>query len=158
MKREAFLGAATVLLCAVLYYQTTLIADYGFAQVGADVWPKMILGAIAALALLQMALGLYRPRSRVGSEVSPAGARPDWRGSALVPLTVFGAIIGFALLVPFAGFTVSGLLMVFVLLTVIGPKTPRAIAAHAAIAAVSVLSVAFFFSYVMGVLLPGWAL
>lgn len=75
-----------------------------------------------------------------------------------MPLTVFGAIIGFALLVPYAGFTVSGLVMVFVLLSVIGPKTPRAIAAHAAIAAVSVLTVAFFFSYFMGVLLPGWAL
>lgn len=158
MKREAFLGAATVLLCAVLYHQTTLIADYGFAQVGADVWPKMIVGAIAALALLQTALGLYRPRSRAGSETSPVGARPSLRDAALVPLTVFGAIIGFALLVPYAGFTVSGLVMVFVLLSVIGPKTPRAIAAHAAIAAVSVLTVAFFFSYFMGVLLPGWAL
>lgn len=158
MKREAFLGAATLLLCAVLYHQTTLIADYGFAQVGADVWPKMIVGAIAALALLQTALGLYRPRSRAGSETSPVGARPSLRDAALVPLTVFGAIIGFALLVPYAGFTVSGLVMVFVLLSVIGPKTPRAIAAHAAIAAVSVLTVAFFFSYFMGVLLPGWAL
>lgn len=126
MKREAFLGAATLLLCAVLYHQTTLIADYGFAQVGADVWPKMIVGAIAALALLQTALGLYRPRSRAGSETSPVGARPSLRDAALVPLTVFGAIIGFALLVPYAGFTVSGLVMVFVLLSVIGPEKPRA--------------------------------
>lgn len=158
MKREAFLGAATVVLCAVLYHQTTLISDYGFAQVGADVWPKIILGTIAALAVLQMAQGLKRPRSRGESQSTPVAARSNWRDRALVPLTVFGAITGFALLVPYAGFTVSGLLMVFVLLSVIGPKSPRAIATHAAIAAVSVLSVAFFFSYVMGVLLPGWTL
>ncbi|UOA14977.1 tripartite tricarboxylate transporter TctB family protein [Sulfitobacter dubius] len=156
MKREVFLGAATVILCAVLYYQTTLIADYGFAQVGADVWPKIILGAIAALALIQMALGIYR--SGLSPDSRPATRQANWRKSAVVPFTVFGATIGFALLVPYAGFTASGLLMVFVLLSAIGPKSPRAIVMHAAIAAISVLTVAFFFSCVMGVLLPGWAL
>jgi hypothetical protein len=156
LKREALLGTATVLLCAVLYYETTLIADYGFAQVGADVWPKIILGVISALALLQIATGLIRPAPT--SKADEGIAVEGWLFRAFVPITVFVGVVLFSLLVPYIGFTFSGLIMVFMLLSVIGPKSPRAIALHAAIAIVSVLSVTAFFTQVMGVLLPGWSL
>jgi hypothetical protein len=159
LKREALLGGATVVLCGVLYYETTLIADYGFAQVGADVWPRIILGVISALALVQIILGLGTRR--------PVAAPPDagqsdtdqgWLSRVLVPVTVFAGVVLFALLVPFLGFMMSGLLMVFALLSVIGPKSPRAILIHAGVATVSVVCVTLFFTQVMGVLLPGWSL
>lgn len=157
MKREAILGAATLLVCAVLYHQTTLIADYGFAQVGADVWPKIILGSIAALALVQLAMGL-RSRPTPANDPDLHSEKQNLWESAFVPVTVFSVIILFAVLVPYIGFMFSGLLMVFSLLTVIGPRSARAIAINAAIASGSVLTVTFFFSNIMGVLLPGWAL
>lgn len=156
MKREALLGGATLFLCAVLFYETTLIADYGFAQVSADVWPRMILGAISALSLLQVVTALYRPPSSThGNPGAPDGG---WLFNAFVPITVFVAVVIFALLVGYIGFMLSGLIMVFTLLSVIGPKTPRAVVIHAAIAAVSVIGITVFFSEIMGVLLPGWAL
>lgn len=158
MKQEVLLGATTVLLCAVLFYQTTQIADFGFAQVGADVWPKFIIGVMFCLASLQIAIALLRP--------GPSGARATQCAEVdqglwfwiLVPIVVFAAVSFFALAVPFIGFTLAGLAMVFGLLSAIGPKSPRALVMHGAIAGVAVGLVTFFFTGVMGVMLPGWAL
>lgn len=158
MKREVLLGAATILFCAALFYEAALIPDYGFAQVGADVWPKIILGVVSVLALLQMVQGFYRPQATPASQAGQRNPRESWLFRAFVPFTVFAAVVLFAVFVPYIGFMLSGLIMVFMLLSIIGQKSPRTLLIHAVISVVSVLCVTVFFSEVMGVLLPEWTL
>jgi hypothetical protein len=158
LKREVLLGSATVILCGILFYETTLIADYGFAQVGADVWPRIVLGVISVLAFLQIVQGFYQSRTTVAPATDPQHDGCGLLSGFYVPITVFTGVVLFALLVPFIGFILSGLLMVFGLLSLIGPKSPRSVLIHAGISLSSVLCVTVFFTQVMGVYLPGWAL
>jgi len=154
LRRDAILGAVTAVLCVALFFETSKVRNFDFAAVGADVWPKITIGLILLLSVVQILLGLRQTRAEPQEPEAGAGLLER----SFVPLAVFSAVILFALAVPYFGFAISGVLMVFGLLTTIGPKTGKAILGNAAISLVAVLAMTFIFTQVMGILLPQWRL
>lgn len=152
MKRDVILGAVTGALCIVFYLETLKVNNLAFAKVGADLWPQIAIGCIFVLSIVQVIVGFKAPAE------APADAGDGLLEKLFAPVVVFGTMIAFPLLVPVLGMTVSGALMVLTLLSILGPKTPLAMVLHVTITLVSVLSITFIFTRIMGIVLPGFAL
>ncbi|MCF3932682.1 tripartite tricarboxylate transporter TctB family protein [Acuticoccus sp. M5D2P5] len=154
MKRDVVLGLITAAVAIVLWRETLGVRNFAYAQVGAEVWPQIVIGVIFVLAIVQIVGGI-----RTASPApDPDRDRPGLAARAFVPGAVFGSVCLFAVLVPFVGFPVAGVVMVMSLLSLIGARTGRAFAIHGAIAFASVLAMTLIFTEVMGILLPGWRL
>jgi len=152
VKRDVIPGAVTGALCIVFYLETLKVNNLAFAKVGADVWPQIAIACIFVLSVVQVIVGFKAP------EEAAADAGGGLLEKLFTPLVVFGTMIVFSLLVPVLGMTVAGVAMVFTLLSILGPQTPRALLLHAAVALVSVLSMTFIFTRIMGIVLPGFSL
>lgn len=125
------------------------IVEYGTME--ADVWPRGVL------ILLYILTAIYLVQSlRAGPDPTPEVpfTVAGWFRKYRNPLWCFVLYLAFLLTLDFFGMLFGGMLLVFMLLTVLGNNTPKDIAIHAATAVLSIGGMWSIFTFGLNVILP----
>jgi len=90
----------------------------------------------------------------IASEPGWSGAAAGWARRYRNPAICFGLFFLFLASLPYLGMLIGGTLFVFLALTCLGGHSPRALAAHAAIAAATIGGMWAIFTFALRVFLP----
>ncbi len=151
MNRDAWIALVLLLLCAGAFAETFNIRRTAYASIGAEVWPRLILALLTALVLVYLAQSLAR-----GREPGEPGPRGLWARIVHYrnPIWCFVLFGAFLVTLPWLGMLLGGVLFVYAMLTVLGPRHLRAHLVHALIAVLSVGGMWAVFTFGLRVILP----
>ncbi len=151
INRDTIVAIILLLISGVLYAETYKIRGLMFdASMGPEVWPRVAIGFMGVMSLVylvQSVRGRYAPRTAEEKEAPPAGR-------FLNPLLCVLAFLAFLLALPHLGFFVGGLIFVFAVLTILGPRTRRATLLHLVIALGTVGVIWLLFTQLLRMYLP----
>ena len=153
ISKDTVIAAILLVVTGLFYWETYNIPKLDYASIGSEVWPRVILVPLFVLCLIYLVQSLR--------SAAPAAREPTGGGGVLAflytyrnPISSFAVFFVFLLTIDYLGMLLGGTALVFALLTVLGHRTPRAIALHTVIAAASVGLVWSLFTYVLRVYLP----
>lgn len=150
------LATALAAFAALLFVQTFKVRNFPGTRFGAEIWPRAI---ILCLGLLAVALLIQSLRRRDAERTGPGlGELLSREGIAFA---VFACFFCFLWLVPRFGAYPAGGLFVFAVLSILGPKSPRAIGLHLLISVGMTVVLWALFAHVLKVIAPvgrWWAL
>jgi len=148
INRDAVVAVFLLLFCAAFYAASFQIEQTAYATIGAEVWPRLILGVLFVLS----AVYLFQSVRRGAGEAAErkAGFVSRYRNAILC----YGLFLAFLLTLDFLGMLLGGVAFVFLALTVLGARTPRQLAIHAVVALVSVGAMWSIFTFALRVILP----
>ena len=148
INRDTVVAVFLLLFCGVFYAASFQIKQTSYGTIGAEVWPRMILGV---LFVLSSAYLFQSVRAAPGDAVKhEAGFLGRYRNAFLC----YGLFLAFLLTLDFLGMLLGGTAFVFLALSVLGERTPRQLAIHAAVAVVSVGAMWSIFTFALRVILP----
>ena len=149
INRDVVVAIGLMLFCGLCFAATFQIRDMGYATIGAEVWPRLILLVLALLTLVYLARSLRRPASE-GTGKGLTG----WLHRYKNALWCYALFALFLLTLPWLGMLIGGILFVFAALTVMGERTLRAHLTHAAIAIGTIGLMWAIFTFGLRVILP----
>ncbi|MBE0624653.1 MAG: tripartite tricarboxylate transporter TctB family protein [Burkholderiales bacterium] len=143
---------AIVILAAggVFFWATFHIPKMGYASLGAEVWPRVVLVLLFALTFAY----LFQSLKRGPDEKGEGGGVMGWIGRYQNALWCYALFGGFLYTLNYLGMLIGGTLFVFLTLTALGERTLRAHAVHAAVAFISIAFMWSIFTYGLKVILP----
>lgn len=118
-------------------------------MVSAGLWPRIAIVVLGVLSFVYLAQSVRAGWSRPGRI-----SFKTWLSDNRNVIACFALYALFLLGLPTLGMLLSGVLFVFVSLTVLGPRGLRAHALHLAIAVVSIGAMWAIFTFGLGVILP----
>lgn len=143
------LAAGLLGLAALMFLQTFKVRNFPGTRFGAEIWPRAILICLGVLALILLVQALRRPATaETRRGLSEIVAREG------IALAVFACFFCFLWLVPRLGAYPAGGLFVFAVLSILGPRGPRAIGRHLLITVGVTVVLGAVFSHVLMVLAP----
>lgn len=149
INQDTIVALFLLVLAAAFYAASFDIKEMGYASLGSEVWPRLILAALVAATLVYLARSLREARAPA-EEAAHAGRAGRYRN----PFVIFALFAAFLLTLPWLGMLIGGVLFVFVTLGFLGGWGPRALAVHGAIALVSVGAMWTVFTFGLRVILP----
>ena len=135
--------------CA-FFWETFNIPNPGYSSMGSAVWPRVILVPLSVLCVVYFVQSLRRKATVKGRTGGIATLIGEYRN----PIMCFSIFFLFLLTINFLGMLIAGILLTFLLLTVVGNRTPKALAMHLVISLVSVGLVWTLFTFILRVYLP----
>jgi hypothetical protein len=157
IRRDTGVAVLLLLFTAVMFAESFEIRRAMFSSLAAETWPRILLGALAVLGTIYLVQSLRGTVEPAEIDEIEAGADPGFAATIrryANPVMCFATFLGFLLLMPWLGMLIGGVLFVFVTLSLLGPRTVRAVVLHAIIAVVSVTAMWAIFSFGLGVFLP----
>lgn len=157
LNSDGLTAIALLLLCGGFWGATYLVPDMGFQTLGAVVWPRIVLAALTVMSLAYL-FGALRPG--YVADAAPddaAGHGPGvygWFRHHRNPLLAFALYFLFLATMPYLGMLLGGILFVFLTLTVIGDRSPRALAMHGLVAVAMIGAMWGVFTFALRVMLP----
>lgn len=163
LNRDTLCAIAVLVITGVFIHASFRIRDVDYGALKPVVWPQVILGLMLILGLVYLWQSLTR--GELGS-ASLEGGKDEgptkdygpglagWLRKYRNPLACYALYLLFLLTLPYLGTLAGGILLVFLLLSVLGGWSARQIATHAAIAVISIGAMWSLFTYALGVLLP----
>lgn len=146
--RDTVIAVFLLLLCGIFFAATFRIEETTYATIGADVWPRLLLAILFTLSLIYLFQSVGR---KTGERETPkAGFLSRYRNAILL----YGLFLAFLLTLDVLGMLLGGIAFVFLALSVVGERTPRNLAVHAAVAVVSVGAMWSIFTFALRVILP----
>lgn len=164
LNRDTICAIGVLVITGVFLHASLRIRDVDYGALKPAVWPQVILGALLVLGLIYLWQALTK--GELGSASMEGGkdagtAEKDygrglmgWLRKYRNPLMCYALYLGFLLTLPWFGTLVGGILLVFLLLTVLGGWQPKQLLLHAIIAVVSIGAMWSLFTYGLNVLLP----
>ncbi len=149
LNRDAITAILLLVLCGVFFWQTFNIREVPFSQVGAEVWPRVVLVLLTILNLVYLFKSVTEPRPQA-EPLSIKGILRKYKN----PIICFVMFFLFMLVLPYLGMLVSGILFVFITQTLIGGASPRYLLVHALIAVLAVGGMWAIFTFGLRVILP----
>lgn len=150
INRDTIVAVCLLALCGVFFWASFDIREMGYATIGADVWPRLILLALFVLSVIYLFQSLRRTETGIDEAAEGKGWTERYR-NALWCYALFGL---FLITLPFLGMLLGGILFVFAALTVMGERNWRAHLTHAAIAIGTIGIMWAIFTYWLRVILP----
>lgn len=150
LNRDTIVAIFLLVFCAVMFWATTEIRDPGFEQMGAEVWPRIVLVLLSGLSLAYLVQSLRMEHAPSGGDEEGA----SWFARYQNPIWCFALFLGFLLSMPYLGMLAGGMLFVFLMMSVLGGWSPRLMALHAVIAVVAVGAMWSIFTFGLRVMLP----
>lgn len=159
VNRDTLAAIALLVVTGVFFIATFDIRTPDYGQLNPAVWPRAVLGILAFLLLIYLVQSLRRGDEDHGEQQDEDFFEGDgtighraraWRNV----FWCFGLFLVYLLALPWLGMLVAGMAFVFLLLTALGGWTPRLMAVHAAVAALTVGGMWSLFTYGLGVFLP----
>ncbi len=149
LNRDTIVAVILLLFCGVLFAASLRIEETTYATIGAEVWPQLILALLFILSLIYLFQSV-----RAAPPAAATEARPGFLARYRNAIWCYALFLAFLLTLDIFGMLLGGILFVFAALTVLGERTPRTIALHAAVAVVSVGAMWAIFTYALRVILP----
>ena len=78
LNRDTIVAVLLLLFCGVMFWATTQIRDPGFEQMGAEVWPRLVLVLLSGLSLVYLVQSLRMGGDEAGSQAAQAKAAGSW--------------------------------------------------------------------------------
>jgi putative tricarboxylic transport membrane protein len=151
LNRDAIIAMILLIVWTVFFWASFDIRIVEYGTMEADVWPRGIIVVLYVLTAIYLFQSLKEGRPEGPREpFSVAGWFKTYRN----PLWCFGLYFVFLITLPYFGILIGGSLLVFMLLNVLGDRTPRNIAIHAAIAVLSIGGMWSVFTFALNVILP----
>lgn len=148
INRDTVIAVFLLLLCGVFYAASFGIEQTSYGTIGADVWPRLILGVLFVLSSIYLFQSI---RMGAGDEVKrEVGFVARYRNAMMC----YGLFLVFLLTLEFMGMLLGGIAFVFLALTVLGDRTPKQLAIHAVVSVVSVGAMWAIFTFALRVILP----
>lgn len=149
---DVVIALLLLVLCAALYAETYALQRVHLSIIGAKLWPRLVVAALAGLSALYLAQSLRAARAL------PPRARP-WSAKAWLSenrnvIASFALYALFLVTLPWLGMLLGGALFVFLTLAAIGGNDLRSHLIHAAIAVVSIGAMWLIFTVALEVVLP----
>ena len=144
-------SAIVILLAGGVFFGATFhIPDMGYESLGSEVWPQVIL----VLLFLLTTGYLFTSLKQGPDEAGEGGGLRGWIGRYRNALWCYGLFFLYLMTLDFLGMLIGGALFVFLTLTALGNRTPRAHAMHAATAVISIGFMWSVFTFGIRVILP----
>jgi hypothetical protein len=147
INRDTAVAVFLLLFCGVFYAASFQIEQTSYGTIGADVWPRLVLGVLFVLSTIYL---FQSVRMGPDEAVKQKGFLVRYRNAILC----YGLFLVFLLTLDFLGMLLGGILFVFMALSVLGERTPRQLAIHAVVAVVSVGAMWSIFTFALRVILP----
>ena len=150
LNKDVVIAVLLFAVAALFYWDTYSIPKFGYASIGSEVWPRVILVPLFVLCGIYFFQSLKKRKTAEGG-IAGVG---DFFRTYQNPIFSFVIFFLFLLTLDYLGMLIGGTLLVFALLTVLGHKTPKFLLLHAVIAIISVGSVWSLFTFALQVYLP----
>ena len=150
LNRDTVIALVLLVIWGVFFWQTLLVEDMGYATIGSQVWPQVILVVLFALTGGYLFQSIRKGPDEATETEETAGFFTRYRN----PLYCYGLFFLFLLTLDILGMLIGGIAFVFLALTALGERTPRAALKHAAIAIVSITAMWAIFTFGLHVMLP----
>lgn len=150
LRADTIIALVILVACAELYRETYSFRAAPFATMSSGTWPRFVLLLLAALTVALLV------QSLLSAAVAPA-AGPDAATGPIshrVALVCFGLFGAFLVVTPWLGMLVAGMLYVFVMQDVLGPRDAGSRLMHLVIAVLSVGGMWAVFTFALRVILP----
>lgn len=151
INRDTVVAIILLLFCGVFYAASYQIKETTYATIGAEVWPRIILGLMFVLCTIYLFQSVRQPAAEKAEE---GAARPGFLARYRNAILCYALFFVFLLTLDILGMLLGGMAFVFAALTVLGERTPRQMAIHAAVAVVSIGAMWAIFTFALRVFLP----
>ena len=152
VNRDTAVAAVLVAFASAAFFATFGIntRDDGIMQ--ATVWPRVILALMIVFSITY----LVRSLRKTNEESAVAGERRfvAWLKYYRNPLGCFALYFAFLATLPYLGILIGGVLLVFLLLSLLGGFERQRLLPHAMIAALSIGGMWAIFTFALKVILP----
>lgn len=164
LNRDTVCAIAVLVVTGVFIHASFRIRDVDYGALKPAVWPQVVLGVLVLLGLIYLWQALTK--GELGSASMEGGkdeGEPEkdygrgfggWLRKYRNPLACYALYLGFLVTLPYLGTLAGGILLVFLLLSVLGGWQPKQLALHAVIAVISIGAMWSLFTYALNVLLP----
>lgn len=150
LNKDTVIAVVLTATAAIFFWETYNIPKFGYASIGSEVWPRIILVPLLVLCVVYLFQSL---RQKTAARAEGGGL-----GGFFVryqnPILGFLIFLGFLATIDYLGMLLGGVLLTFCLLTAFGNRTPRALLLHVVISVVSVGAVWSLFTFALRVYLP----
>ncbi|MBM3571366.1 MAG: tripartite tricarboxylate transporter TctB family protein [Alphaproteobacteria bacterium] len=119
-----------------------------FATMSSALWPRLILAALAVMSLIYLVQSLRSPADR-DDDTAPSTLRRHRNA-----ITCFVLFAAFLVTLPWLGMLIGGIVYVFVMQELLGPRGWRHRVGHVLLAVGSVGGMWLVFRYALHVILP----
>ncbi len=149
LNRDTLIAIFLLIVCGVFFYNTIGIKAFP-EQMSPALWPRLILSVLTVLVLIY----LFQSIMAAQPERVSRGGFIGWLKYYQNPIWCFLCFFIFLILLPYLGMLISGVLFVFVLMTILGERTPRSIGINLVSALFMVGGMWLLFTQALGVILP----
>jgi putative tricarboxylic transport membrane protein len=145
-------AAALLILAATgaFFWESFNIPELGYASMGSEVWPRVILAPLFVLGVIYLIQSLRRAPSTAGTSPGFVAGVVKYRN----PIMCFVLFFVFLLTVEYLGMLIAGVALTFGLLTALGNRAPKDLVMHVVISVAAVGIVWSLFTFVLRVYLP----
>lgn len=148
---DGVIGLVLLVLCAELYRESYYFRVPQFATMSPSTWPRFLLILLATLSIVLLAQALRQPQAEIPSDAPARPIKPVSHRNAMICFALFAAFV-FAL--HWLGMLLAGIVFVFIMQELLGPRDFRSRLMHAAIAIVAVGGMWALFTFALRVILP----
>ena len=152
---DTLIALLLLVVCGELLRQTFFFRIPPFATMGSEVWPRLVVGVLAALSVIYLIQSLAPAAAKTETEAettSPTGeAKRFSHRNAVICFVLFTLFVA---TLPWLGMLLGGIAFVFLMQEFMGPRDMRSRVTHLAVAVVSVGGMWAIFSFALRVILP----
>lgn len=154
LNRDTIVSIVLLLFCGFLIWAGFLIRDPQFGELPPAVWPQAVSYVLTAFCLIYFLQSISGGAPAEADKPAAKGGLVGWLSYYSNPIACFVVYFLFLLTLPFFGTLIGGVLLVFLLLSLLGGIAPKQMAQHAVIAIISVGAMWALFTFGLRVLLP----
>ena len=150
LSKDIVISVLLIVITSLFFWETYSIPDFGYSSMQSSAWPRIILAPLFILSVVYFVQSLRQGAGSGGQTMGLMEILSTYRN----PILSFLIFFVFLLTLDYLGMLLGGGMLVFGLLTVLGPRTSKAILTHVLIALISVGLVWALFTFVLRVYLP----
>ena len=156
---DTVIALLLLVVCGELLRQTFFFRVPPFATMGSEVWPRLVVGALAVLSVIYLIQSLAPAAAKAEVPAEPpsettalaAGAKRFSHRNAVICFILFTLFVA---TLPWLGMLLGGIAFVFLMQEFMGPRDMRSRVTHLVVAVVSVGGMWAIFSFALRVILP----
>ena len=148
---DVIIALLLLILCAFFFAETFSYERANLSIIGSKLWPRIVVLALGAVSMLYLIQSLRH--AKPAKSVSNQQTGSWWSRNRNV-IGIFALYAVFLYSLPTLGMLLAGILFVFAVLTLIGPRDLKHHLLHAAVAVIFIGSVWAVFRFLLGVILP----
>jgi len=154
INRDTVVAAVLLAFSGAAFWATFDIQTRNDGIMHATVWPRVVLALMIAFGLVYLIRSLRKGGEQEERAVAGRRSPGAWLQYYRNPLGCFAMYFAFLATLPYLGMLIGGVLLVFLILSLLGGFERQKLLLHAAIAVVSIGGMWATFTFALRVILP----